>query len=70
MFTLDDFEDDQKQYVTQLAKLTPRTRSVVNTVDTSHKGISFESKSNTSMVDPIVAKEFVETAKVIRNKQN
>lgn len=64
MLTLDDFDEEQKQYVGQLAKLSSRSAAVIEPARLGG------GKMTRVQVDPVLAAEFVEQAKAIKQKQN
>ena len=65
--TLEDFAQDQQQYVGQLAKLSSKTTNFVNSGHQTHRAMTRQRED--MKVDPIIAQEFVETAKAIQGRQ-
>ena len=67
--TLDDFDEDQRKFVGQLAKLSSRSAAQIKYNFSSDKNIGKSSKPDL-FIDPIVAKEFVNMAKAIKGRQH
>jgi len=61
MLTLEDFPQEQQQYVVQLARLSSQSARVIEAPKSQDLRIK-----NAERVDPLIAHEFVETAKTIR----
>ena len=68
MMTLEDFAQDQQQYVGQLARLTSQSAKHIEG-PLAAKKVNLSSAQR-MQVDPILAQEFVETAKAIKVKQH
>ena len=65
--TLEDFDDDEKQYVDQLARISSQSAHLLP--QPIRGRVKSASNSGRAEVNPIVAKQFVATAKAIKNAQ-
>ena len=68
LITLEDFTEEEKKYADQLMRLSSQSAHLLTPRDQESQRPM--SARNTNAINPIIAKQFVDTAQSIRSKQH